>query len=98
MKMLRGLLFEKARREREEAFEEAFVGDRADIAFGSQVRTYTLQPYTMVKDERTDHKVANADAVLDGDLDAFIETYLLMNADKQQQRKKAADAQPQDEH
>ena len=89
MKMLRGLLFEKARREREEAFEEAFIADRADIAFGSQVRTYTLQPYTMVKDERTDHKVNNADAVLDGDLDEFIETYLLMNADKQQARKKA---------
>jgi peptide chain release factor 2 len=92
LRMLRGLLFEKARREREAAFEEAFVGDRADIAFGSQVRTYTLQPYTMVKDERTDHKVTNADAVLDGDLDEFIETYLLMNADKQQERKKAANA------
>ncbi|MDH3728802.1 MAG: peptide chain release factor 2, partial [Myxococcales bacterium] len=92
MKMLRGLLFEKARREQEEAFEEAFLDDRADIAFGSQVRTYTLQPYTMVKDERTDHKVSNADAVLDGDLDEFIETYLLMNADKQQRRKKAVDA------
>ncbi|MGB5812474.1 MAG: peptide chain release factor 2 [Polyangiales bacterium] len=92
MKMLRGLLFEKARREREEAFEEAFVGDRADIAFGSQVRTYTLQPYTMVKDERTDHKATNAEAVLDGDLDDFIETYLLMNADKQQKRMKSASA------
>ncbi len=89
-KMLRGLLFEKARREREEAFEEAFLNDRADIAFGSQVRTYTLQPYTMVKDERTDHKVNNADAVLDGDLDEFIETYLLMNAEKK--KKKARDA------
>ncbi|RZV53623.1 MAG: peptide chain release factor 2 [Deltaproteobacteria bacterium] len=90
LKMLRGLLFEKARREREEAFEEAFLNDRADIAFGSQVRTYTLQPYTMVKDERTDHKVTNADAVLDGDLDEFIETYLLMNAEKK--KKKAGDA------
>lgn len=95
MKMLRGLLFEKARREQEEAFEEAFLNDRADIAFGSQVRTYTLQPYTMVKDERTNHKANNADAVLDGDLDEFIETYLLMNADKQQQRKKADGGQGQ---
>ncbi len=82
MKMLRGLLFEKARREREEAFEEAYLSDKSEIAFGSQVRTYTLQPYTMVKDERTDHKVANAHAVLDGELDSFIETYLLMHADK----------------
>jgi len=90
LKMLRGLLFEKARREREDAFEEAFLSDRSDIAFGSQVRTYTLQPYTMVKDERTDHKANNADAVLDGDLDEFIETYLLMNAEKK--KKKAGDA------
>ncbi len=90
LKMLRGLLFEKARREREEAFEEAFIADRADIAFGSQVRTYTLQPYTMVKDERTDHKVTNAEAVLDGDLDSFIETYLLMSANKQQEKKKSS--------
>jgi peptide chain release factor 2 len=90
LKMLRGLLFEKARREREEAFEEAFMADRADIAFGSQVRTYTLQPYTMVKDERTDHKVTNAEAVLDGDLDSFIETYLLMSANKKQEKKKSS--------
>jgi len=93
LKMLRGLLFEKARREREEAFEEAFLSDRADIAFGSQVRTYTLQPYTMVKDERTDHKATNAEAVLDGDLDEFIETYLLMNAEKKQEKKKVGNAQ-----
>ena len=93
MKMLRGMLFEKARREQEAAFEEAFMGDRAEIAFGSQVRSYTLQPYTMVKDERTDHKEGNAQAVLDGDIDAFIETYLLSNADK---KKAQADAQKDD--
>ena len=89
LKMLRGLLFEKARREREEAFEEAFLSNRAGIDFGSQVRTYTLQPYTMVKDERTEHKVSDADGVLDGDLDDFIETYLLMNANRQSEKKKA---------
>jgi peptide chain release factor 2 len=93
LKMLRGLLFEKARREREEAFEEAFLSDRADIAFGSQVRTYTLQPYTMVKDERTDYKISNAAAVLDGGLDEFIETYLLMNAEKKLRKKKTGEAQ-----
>ena len=82
MRMLRGLLYEKARREREEAFEAAFMSDRTDIAFGSQVRTYTLQPYTMVKDERTAHKVSNTEAVLNGNLDSFIEAYLLMNANK----------------
>ncbi len=92
MKMLRGLLFEKARRERETEFEDAFVGDKSEIAFGSQARTYTLQPYTMVKDERTDHKITNAQAVLDGELDEFIETYLLMTADKKQKKKKPSAA------
>ncbi len=86
MKMLRGFLYEKARREQEQAFEEAFVGDQSEIAFGSQARTYTLHPYTMVKDERTDHKTGSAQAVLDGDLDTFIETYLLQNADRRNEK------------
>ncbi len=94
MKMLRGLLFEKARREREAEFEEAFGGDTSAIAFGSQVRTYTLQPYTMVKDERTDHKITNAQGVLDGELDEFIETYLLMTADRKQKKKAGAADEP----
>ncbi|NLY94995.1 MAG: peptide chain release factor 2 [Myxococcales bacterium] len=88
MKMLRGLLYEKERREREAEFEEAFGGDKSEIAFGSQVRTYTLQPYTMVKDERTDHKETNANAVLDGELDEFIETWLMQSSDRKQAKKK----------
>ena len=93
MKMLKGLLFEKERREREAAFEEAFLSDQSEIAFGSQARTYTLQPYKMVKDERTETKIGNADAVLDGDLDELIESYLLFSADQrkaQEQAKKQA--------
>ena len=86
MKMLKGFLYEKARREKEEAFEEAFMSGMGDISFGSQARTYTLQPYKMVKDERTDHKVGNADAVLDGDLDSFIETYLMQAADQRENK------------
>jgi peptide chain release factor 2 len=88
MKMLRGLIFEKERREREAEFEEAFGGDKNEIAFGSQVRTYTLQPYTMVKDERTEHKQSNANAVLDGDLDDFIEIWLMQSSDRKQAKKK----------
>ena len=88
LRRLRGLLFEKARREREEAFEEAFLSGQSEIAFGSQARTYTLQPYKMVKDERTELKVGNVDAVLDGDLDELIESYLLMTADKRKEKKK----------
>lgn len=88
MQRLRGLLFEKARRDREQAFEEAFISDQSEIAFGSQARTYTLQPYKMVKDERTDTKIGNADAVLDGDIDELIESYLLLSADKRREKEK----------
>ena len=82
MKMLRGRLYERARMEREAAFEKAYGGDKNSIAFGSQMRSYTLAPYTLVKDERTEHKVSQVEAVLDGDIDAFIEAYLLMKADR----------------
>ena len=83
MKMLRGRLFEKQRQEREAAFEEAYGGDKMEIGFGSQVRTYTLAPYRLVKDERTEHKSGNVDAVLDGELDGFIEAYLMRANDRQ---------------
>ena len=55
---------------------------KREIEFGSQIRSYTLAPYRMVKDERTEHKSGNVDGVLDGDLDEFIEAYLLMSAGK----------------
>ncbi|MDD9939352.1 MAG: peptide chain release factor 2 [Myxococcales bacterium] len=80
MKMLRGRLYEKQRQEREAEFAENYASGQLAIAFGSQVRTYTLQPYTMVKDERTDHKATDAQGVLDGDLDEFIEAYLMKAA------------------
>jgi peptide chain release factor 2 len=92
MQILRGMLFEKRRRDQEEAFEDAFGGDKSEIAFGHQVRTYTLQPYRMVKDERTEHKIGNVDAVLDGQIDEFIETYLLMTADRKAQEQKRREA------
>ena len=77
MKMLRGHLFEKTRQEQEARFRESYMSEKMAIGFGSQVRTYTLAPYRLVKDERTDYKVGNVDAVLDGDLDGFIEAYLM---------------------
>jgi peptide chain release factor 2 len=89
MKMLAGRLFEKARQEREAEFAKNYTNNQMAISFGSQVRTYTLQPYTLVKDERTEHKVSNANAVLDGELDEFIEAYLLKAAaDQEAQQKK----------
>jgi len=80
MKMLRGRLFEKQRQDREAEFAKNYSSAQLAIGFGSQVRTYTLQPYTMVKDERTDYKATDAQGVLDGNLDEFIEAYLLKAA------------------
>jgi peptide chain release factor 2 len=55
----------------------ALAGEKKDIAWGSQIRSYVLHPYRMVKDHRTGFEVGNADGVLDGDLDGFIEAWLL---------------------
>jgi peptide chain release factor 2 len=90
MKMLRGRLYEKMRQEREAEFTKNYESGKLAIGFGSQVRSYTLQPYTMVKDERTDHKVSNANAVLDGDLDEFIEAYLLQAAAENEKKEGTA--------
>jgi peptide chain release factor 2 len=75
MKMLRGKLYLKAVEE-ERAKMEAKVGTKMEIAWGSQIRSYVLHPYTKVKDHRTDHETGNIQAVLDGDLDKFIDAYL----------------------
>ncbi len=78
MKVLRAKLFEleqdKKRREMEK-----FYGDKGEIAWGHQIRSYVLQPYTMVKDHRTEEETGQVDAVLDGDLDRFIEAWLKQN-------------------
>jgi peptide chain release factor 2 len=68
---------EQERREEELARER---GVAQDTGFGSQIRSYVLHPYQMVKDHRTEHEVGNAEGVLDGDLDGFIQAYLLAKA------------------
>jgi peptide chain release factor 2 len=75
MLILAARLAERQRQERE-AELEALAGDKRDVAFGNQIRTYTLHPYQLVKDERTRYETGNVQAVLDGDLDGFIEAYL----------------------
>jgi peptide chain release factor 2 len=82
MKMLKGLLYQRYQQEREKEFAQSYESGKQGIDFGSQIRTYTLQPYQLVKDERTEHKTSNPNAVLDGALDEFIEAYLLMTADQ----------------
>jgi peptide chain release factor 2 len=86
MKMLRGRLFEKQRQEREAEFAKDYTSQQMQIGFGSQVRTYTLAPYTLVKDERTEYKISDTDRVLDGDIDEFIEAYLLKAADHDEKK------------
>jgi peptide chain release factor 2 len=78
MKVLAGKLYEKARQEREAEFTKNFESNKMKISFGSQVRSYTLNPFTMVKDERTDLKITNVQSVLDGNIDEFIEAYLMI--------------------
>jgi peptide chain release factor 2 len=79
MRMLRSRLAELAEEEREaEVARER--GEAQNTGFGSQIRSYVLHPYQMVKDHRTDVEVGNTDAVLDGDLDGFIQAYLLARA------------------
>ena len=75
MQILGARLAERQRQERA-AELEALSGEKRDVAFGSQIRTYTLAPYRLVKDERTRYETGNVDAVLDGDLDGFIEAWL----------------------
>jgi peptide chain release factor 2 len=79
MAMLRSRLVElEERRRREEIARER--GEAQDVNFGSQIRSYVLHPYTMVKDHRTDFEMGDANRVLDGDLDGFIRAYLLKAA------------------
>ena len=79
MRILRSRLAELAEEEREAELARE-RGAAQDIGFGSQIRSYVLHPYQLVKDHRTDHEVGNTQGVLDGDLDGFIRAYLLAKA------------------
>jgi peptide chain release factor 2 len=75
MRVLRARLLEIKREEQEKQLAE-LRGEYTKAEWGSQIRSYVLHPYQMVKDHRTEYEVGNAQAVLDGDLDGFIEAYL----------------------
>ena len=78
MKMLKSKLFDLKEKEQKERIED-LKGVQQDIAWGSQIRSYVFCPYTMVKDHRTNYEVGNVEAVMDGDLDGFMESYLKSN-------------------
>jgi len=79
MKLLKGRLLELEERRRLEEMEKE-RGELSEIAWGSQIRSYVLAPYQMVKDHRTGYETGNAQGVLDGDIDDFIHEYLVMRA------------------
>lgn len=78
MKMLKSKLLDLKERENKETIEE-LKGVQRDIAWGSQIRSYVFCPYTMVKDHRTNFETGNIQAVMDGEIDGFIESYLKSN-------------------
>ena len=79
MRMLKSKLVEIKERENLERIED-IKGDKKEIAWGSQIRSYVFMPYTMVKDHRTNFEMGNITAVMDGDLDGFINAYLKMKS------------------
>lgn len=79
MKVLKARLYMLQQQKRDDKIAKLY-GDKGEIAWGSQIRSYVMQPYQMVKDHRTDFQTGNVTAVLDGDIDGFIESYLRYRA------------------
>jgi len=75
MKVLKARLYMLEQKKRDDEIAQIH-GNKGDIAWGNQIRSYVMQPYQMVKDHRTNHQTGNVQAVLDGDINAFIESYL----------------------
>jgi peptide chain release factor 2 len=79
MKILKARLYDMKMREQEEKMEN-IIGDKKEIAWGNQIRSYILHPYRMIKDHRTGLEIGNVEPVLDGDIDPFIRAYLKKTA------------------
>lgn len=75
MKMLKSKLYELELEQRKKGLE-ALNPEKKEIAWGSQIRNYVFQPYTLVKDTRTGVEIGNVNAVMDGDIDRFVNAYL----------------------
>jgi peptide chain release factor 2 len=81
LRILKARLYEIAEKKQREELSE-LAGHKKEIAFGSQIRSYTFHPYQLIKDHRTGLEVGNVEAVMDGDLDGFIKAYLLWARDR----------------
>jgi peptide chain release factor 2 len=79
MKVLRSRMFDMKMKEQQAKLEQ-LGGEKKDIAFGSQIRSYVLHPYQLIKDHRTKEEMGDVNRVLDGDIDGFIKTYLMRKA------------------
>jgi len=77
--MLKAKLYMLEKQKRDAHIAKLY-GDKGEIAWGSQIRSYVLQPYQLVKDHRTDFQTGNVEAILDGEIDGFIESYLRYRA------------------
>jgi peptide chain release factor 2 len=86
MKMLRAKVYEHELDKKKQAAEQ-FYGAKGEIAWGHQIRSYVMQPYTMVKDHRTDLQIGNVQSVLDGNLAEFIEAYLKLKQKEAAEKK-----------
>jgi len=82
LKILKARIFELELRKKEEELSKQYDGDKKKIEWGSQIRSYVLHPYNLVKDHRTGHETGDANRVLDGKIDDFIEVYLKSQAKK----------------
>ena len=79
MKVLKARLYDLRMKEQQARLDQ-ISGEKKDIAFGNQIRSYVLHPYQMIKDHRTKEQVGDVNRVLDGDLDPFIKSYLMKKA------------------
>jgi peptide chain release factor 2 len=82
MKVLKSRLYMLEQQKRDAAIAKLY-GDKGEIAWGNQIRSYVMQPYQMVKDHRTDYQTGNVQAVMDGEIDLFIESFLRHRAKHQ---------------
>lgn len=87
MKLLKAKLYQVEEQKRKAEVEKMY-DEKGEVSFGRQIRNYTLQPYTLVKDTRTGVEVGQAQAVLDGEIDEFIQAYLRMKAEQKHRQQK----------